>query len=294
MATNPMQRKARSSFLLGFFIAILIMGLVAGFLAYQLITEKQKQAELEASYRTVYILNRDIESGQNIAISDCTTMQISSTAIPTDYVAATSLTEDTIAKVNLTRGTILSSNLITTSENATSDDVRLQEYNMILLPTQLNVGDYIDIRLTLPNGQDYIVVSKKKVEDATEDTIWLQMREEEILVMSNAIVESYIMTGSKLYATTYVEAGLQADATPTYVPSGEVVNLINNNPNIRSIAQERYSENFNARRNNDINSTLQQYSDTRQSNIEQGVSDEISRMQQSREEYFTSLNGAVQ
>ena len=40
------------------------------------------------------------------------------------------------------------------TENTTAD-LRTQEYNMIALPTTLAEGDYIDIRLTLPNGQDY-------------------------------------------------------------------------------------------------------------------------------------------
>ncbi len=48
--------------------------------------------------------------------------------------------------------------------NTTSDDVRKQEYNVIVLPTQIQTGDYVDIRLSMPNGQDYIVASKKNVE----------------------------------------------------------------------------------------------------------------------------------
>ncbi len=31
------------------------------------------------------------------------------------------------------------------------------------MPMDLVTGDYIDIRLMLPNGQDFIVVSKKEV-----------------------------------------------------------------------------------------------------------------------------------
>ena len=298
MATNPMQRKARSSFILGMFLTLLVTGAIIILLFMQIKkykdAEKKEQQELEASYKTAYILNKDIESGQNITLADCIQIPITATAIPTDYVSAVDLTENTISKVNLNKGTILSTNLITTEEDKTSDDLRMQEYNMILLPTQLAVGDYIDIRLTLPNGQDYIVISKKKIQDITEDTIWLQMKEEETLIMSNAIVESYVMKGSKLYATIYVEAGMQENATPTYVPSGAVVDLINSNPNIRAIAQERYTENFRARRNNDINSQLGNYEETRQESIEQGVTDEITRMKESREEFFTSANAAVE
>ena len=293
MATNPMQRKARNSFLLGFIVAALIIGAIAAFLAYQLITVKKEQAELEKTYKTVYILNKDVESGKNISISDCIQTQITSTAIPKDYVSATDLTEDTVAKVNLKSGTILCASIVAKSGEETVDSLRLQEYNMIALPTLLEAGDYVDIRLTLPNGQDYIVVSKKKVIDSNADTIWLNMAEEEILIMSNAIVESYIMTGSKLYATEYVEAGMQAVATPTYVPSGAVVDLINNNPNIPSIVAARYSENFKARRNQDIQNMLNLYSDKALENTEKGVQDEVTRLQEAREQYFDELNAAM-
>ena len=51
--------------------------------------------------------------------------------------------------------------MIKTGEMLLSD-VRTQEYNMITLLSQLQTGDFVDIRLRLPSGQDYIVVSKKQ------------------------------------------------------------------------------------------------------------------------------------
>lgn len=45
-------------------------------------------------------------------------------------------------------------------------------------------------------------------------------------MMSSAIVESYMVKGSKLYATRYVEAGTQEAATPTYLPNADVTLLM--------------------------------------------------------------------
>ena len=293
MATNPMQRKARNSFLLGFVLAALIIGAVAGFLAYQLITMRKEKADLEATYKTVYILNHDVESGKTISLSDCRQTQITSLAIPQDYISPVDITEDTIAKVNLKAGTMLSGSVLAKTGEETSNDLRLQEYNMIILPSLLDADSYIDVRLTLPNGQDFIVLSKKRVIDANAETVWLNMSEEEILVMSNAIVESYIMTGSKLYATQYVEAGMQASSTPTYVPSGAVVDLINNNPNIPSIVISRYSDNFRQRRNQDIQSMLNLYSEKALDNTEKGIQEEVNKLKESRAQYFDSLNATT-
>ena len=102
---------------------------------------------------------------------------------------------------------------------------------MISLPADIETGDTVDVRLRMPDGTNYIVVSKKKVTVLDEggipsvNTISLELSEGEILMMSNAIVESYMMDGSRLYLTRYVEPGMQAGAITTYVPNGDVQNF---------------------------------------------------------------------
>ena len=66
MATNPMQRKARNSFLLGMVVMLLISGLIIAFLFIQLKNKMDKEkAELQASVQA-YVLNQDVSSGQVI------------------------------------------------------------------------------------------------------------------------------------------------------------------------------------------------------------------------------------
>lgn len=95
--------------------------------------------------------------------------------------------------------TVVTSSMIAKSDEKTTNDLRIQEYNMLRLSSQIAAEDYIDIRFRMPSGEDYIVVSKKKVEIPQIDgvdsatTIWLQLTEDEILTMSNAIVENYMM-----------------------------------------------------------------------------------------------------
>ena len=61
MAMNPMQRKARTSFLLGMFLTLLITGVVIGALIYMLGQEKSKQASVV--YKQVYVVSKEIKSG---------------------------------------------------------------------------------------------------------------------------------------------------------------------------------------------------------------------------------------
>ena len=107
-------------------------------------------------------------------------------------------------------------------------------------------------------------------------------------------IEHYIVTGSKLYATIYVEPGMQDEMIPTYSPNSEVRNLLSleqENGNA-SLKNNIYGGAYTTERENRINAIISQYADTSSTNIEQGVSNEITRMQESRKQFFTAADSA--
>lgn len=155
-----------------------------------------------------------------------------------------------IAKINMKANTVITKDAIVPSDEVTTNDLRKEEYNVISLPVDLKPNEYIDVRLMLPNGQNYIVTSRKKVSipvvngQYLSDTIQMNLTEEEILLLSCAIVENYQIEGSKLYATRYTEAGNQKPATITYYPNRSVQTMLDNDPNmvrkaINGIIQKR-------------------------------------------------------
>ena len=209
-----------------------------------------------------------------------------------------------VAKVDMNANTLITTELLSKSDNVVQDDVRKQEYNMIVLPMDLVTGDYIDIRLMLPSGQDYIVVSKKEVEIPviggvdSEDTIWVNLSEDEILHLSCAIIDAYQITGAKLYATKYTEAGMQNAATPTYPINESTSRLLESDPNIVDRAMQeiraRYSENNSATLRNDyINSEINNQGDQTQTNLQTNMEESITNSQNSRKEYLDSLSGVT-
>ena len=216
-----------------------------------------------------------------------------------EYIELT--TPPLIAKIDMKANTVVTSSMIAKSDEKTTADLRVQEYNMLRLSSQIAAEDYIDIRFRLPSGLDYIVVSKKKVEIPQIDgvdsanTIWLQLTEDEILAMSNAIVENYLIEGSVLYTAKYVEPGTQEKATPTYVPSAEVQSLMrDNDSNIVNTAKmallTRYNSNTSVRDN--INSSKNSIDvDDATSNISSGVKQEVSTAQEQRQDYLDALSG---
>ena len=292
MAMNPMQRKANNYLLMGVLGTLLVTGAVITFLFFKLNTLQQDNKKKEAAMQKVIVAIEDIKAGGTVASDKVQTISVSREATPENALKMADLTDKTLAKIELKAGTIINANMVEESDSKTTDDLRTQEYNMVILPSQISSGDYIDIRLRLSNGVDYVVASKKQViipeveGVPSEYAIKVNMTETETMVMSNAIIEAYIDKGSLLYATTYVEPGLQESAIATYVPSGTVQAELNANPNIEQEAKNalfaRYNQNSSTR-TNVIDGTLSQYAKDRVDNIEAGVQEQITKAKQARE-----------
>ena len=202
-----------------------------------------------------------------------------------------------VAKVNMNANTVITPDLVVQSDEVVTDDVRREQYNCIVLPMDLMTDDYIDIRLMLPNGQNFIVISKTCVEVPTNadgtyisDTIILNLREDEILALSSAIVEAYGIQGARLYANKYTDPGLQNAAVPTYTPNYDVTQQINSNPNIVALAQEELNARYSQTelRNNFLQSMINNEG-AYDSNVNAGMDDDSSTMEQTRKQYLESL-----
>ncbi len=297
MAMNPMQRKANMYLLIGVFVTLLITGSIIAFLFFQLNEINQEKRAQEAAMKSVYIISSDVKSGESVSLDNLIQKKVDASIAPQNAMTV-EITENTIAKIDLLQGTILTDNMIQESDEKTTKDLRKQEYNMVILPTQIQTGDYIDIRICFSNGVDYLVASKKKVEiplidgiDA-RDNIVINMTEAETMVMASAIIDAYIDEGSYLYATTYVEPGIQESLIPTYVPTANAQNAIYSNPNIEQEAKNglisRYNQNIASRTN--IENNLSQYAQDRVDNIEQSMQEQITKARQQRQAYLESLS----
>lgn len=314
MAMNPMQRKANNSFLLGILITLLITGVIIAFLILQISKLNSEMEEASAHTVYAYVVIDTIASGTEITADKVQGVEVNlsvATDTSTFYSAQTrdaegnSIADSTgallptglKAKVDLNPGAILTTDLTYEGEEI-RDDLRSEEYNVITLPSQLQTGEYIDIRLRTPDGRNLIVVSHKEVTIPTlagvdsENCIWMDLTEEEILMMSCAIVESYQMNGAKLYATRYVEPGIQEAATVTYVPNDETRALIERDPNIVQEAKNELLTVLNSNNalvrpgiNNAVNN------EDAADNVIDKTEDEITSLKEERELYIESIGG---
>ena len=149
MASNPMQRKSRNSFILGVLITVLIMGALAAVLLLKIKNMQDSENKRLANLIKVYALKVDVKSGEQIDSSMLTQVETDKNAAPTDAITGASLTETSVAKIDLTKGSILTSAVVADSGNPITADLRLQEYNMLKLNSQIASDDFIDIRLTI-------------------------------------------------------------------------------------------------------------------------------------------------
>ena len=320
MASNPMQRQKRVSFLLGMLVMLIIAAIVIALLFMHLINLKKEQDAIKAAERTVYVVSEDVSSGSGIQITAIegdtsrepnVTQDVADASVVPENVATASdfysdegqsqPRSDLVAKIDLKAGTILTKDMLTTSSEQVTNDLRKQEYNMLSLPTDLVDGDFVDVRIRFGNGQDYIVVSKKQVSipeiagAPAEGVININLSEDESIAMSSAIIELYQLKAVEMYVSRYTDPGMQVAATPTYPVSSEALNLMDSNPNIvdeaKAAIASRYNRNL---RENYINNQINSVdSDERKSNLESSVEQHITQQKELRQQYLQSLEDAA-
>lgn len=291
MPSNPIQRKTRNSFLLGMVVMLIIAVIIVMLLYLTLFKNSVDSATSKGEHGKAfaYRLTSAVKSGEDFSLAKLELVEFYVDDLPSDYINNPEITKYK-SKLNLQAGTILSSSLIYSNENEIKNSTRLMEYNMLTLPSTLRAGDYVDIRLMMPSGENYIVLSKKQIKRIKDTTITLYLTEDEILMMSSAIIENYIMKASDLYVTQYIEAGVQNASTPTYSVSSEVYQLIQNNAqkgyNIEDYAKINSSYSGDLRQT--IEKELSQYTDSRLPNVEEGITEQ---KEKAKSAYLDGLSG---
>lgn len=315
MAMNPMQRKVRNSFLLGVVAAIFIAAIVVGILFIKikgLNEEIEKMREKERVATTqVYTVSQEVKEGESVRY--LTTLTVATEKAPKNAITDENLDnyaekdekgniivgEDgnpiyqMKALIGITPNTIMTTDMVVMSEQAGT--YRMVECTSIELPSKLATGDYIDIRLELYTSSNVIVLSKIKVEDSTTNTIWLKLSESQYVVLRNAILETYMLEGSRLYATQFVDEA-QAPLNTTYVPSGTVKNLIEANRLTEQDEEIIRSYNDDTNPNNDevlhireVIESLLPEEDERKSKVTEGFNQEKTAIQATREELLGDI-----
>jgi hypothetical protein len=129
----------------------------------------------------------------------------------------------------MTAGSYLSADTIMELPQ-TSDD-RAFDVITAYNPIGLQPNDFVDIRVNLPTGEDYVALSHKRVDGIYNGVLKLMMSEYDIAVYNSLVVDTTLFKGAIIYSTRYLD-GAQEAAEEFYPISSGVLKIALTNPNI--------------------------------------------------------------
>lgn len=194
--------------------------------------------DMEKNRVTAYVATQDIPAGTELSEDDLQVQSVYHQGGTSEEL----ITDEDIGKIavaDITAGKPIYKSMI---GSKLADGMREAEYACLQLSTNLKEHDFVDVRIWYPNGENYIVLSKvslKKLKKSKNDCfLWLD--EKQIMMMSSAIVDAYMHTGSILYTTKYIEDG-QKEVSTNYVPTKACITAMANDTNIVSDATDSLS-----------------------------------------------------
>ncbi|MEG1989687.1 MAG: SAF domain-containing protein [Clostridia bacterium] len=225
---SQIRKKLYTGIAIGSAVGIVGIGIT---LWWGIATIKSYEAGTNAKYNDLYtkmvcVVNKDVVQGQTITSDMLNTIRVHKGSAPNGVIEKKASATDQIAKFNIAANSPITANMLT--EKVLSSDIREQEINTILMPSDLVEGKFVDIRIMFPNGTDYIVLTGKQVNKISGQTMWLTLKEDERLILNSAVVDSFLNKGTKLYATEYAdsESQIKLQEKQDEVIKGEINALI--------------------------------------------------------------------
>lgn len=215
------------------FIALLCIG--AAFVVTKMSLDEEikkhnaAQEEMAANKKIVYVVTtaegEGIEAGEIIEEG----VNVQKQMVYTGLENYNYITEDdigSIAVVDIYEDMTVMKNMI--SPIMIDNDTREYEMQVVNLMVDQRENDYVDIRIMFPDGTDFLVLPKKQIKNLNLENcvFWTYLNEEEILRMASATIDAYTITGTKIYASRYVEGNLQDEAVPTYLVNSYVQDMM--------------------------------------------------------------------
>lgn len=192
-------------------------------------------AQISAHRVTVYEAITDIRTGSIITEEMIREKAVLSEQDRQFFMTSAEIGDN--ALVNIPKGTQVLKNMVGSED---TENRRELEFSLNLASENVKEGDYTDIRIRYPDGEDYIVISKVYISyiDEILGYLYLSLSPEEILLISSALVDCYLNNGSYLYSAKYIASAYQQPSKVTYIPNAAVSELLKTDPNIYKAAKD--------------------------------------------------------
>ncbi len=239
MRKNHRMKRTTKQYIIVAIICIVIIGgaslLTTIFVANQikgeyhaLLTEAEN--DRKQNQRNVYVATNDISAGDAINDNNTKKVTVYSSQPQNGFITKQELGQ--LALIDIPSDTQLIKTMLT--DNVISSELREVEYEILNINSNIIGNDTVDIRIVFPNGENFVVLSKKAIKGITEGSVicYLWLDAQEILRMSAAIVDAALYPGTKLVTTKYIEPSFQDASEVTYTPSLSILELLETDPNI--------------------------------------------------------------
>lgn len=146
------------------------------------------------------------------------------------------------SKVSITPGTTITGDLLMEDDINNEKNLyhTVREYDVVvnMWPIGLEIGDYVDLRIMMPYGEEYIVLSHMRVDGMSDAVVKFKMTETQISLYQSALVDYYLNSaqGVMMYFTKYIEPGVQKPANITYKVNDEIMQAMKKNSNLYATA----------------------------------------------------------
>lgn len=282
--TEYKRRRKRTYILIGAMLVIVPAGAVCTGLGvrcgqYKKQNEVLKKESQEFMYVTAVVLMKPVSSGERIEEDMLAEVTVCARNLQGAGAVSKKNLVGTYAKGNFDKGTFMSRACVYEEEEYSSD-TRRKTFDFMELNPMTQSGDYVDVRITYPNGEDYIVASHKQVqivshgEEAQGDRqqnaqVSMEVTEEEILRIASAYVDSVQYPGTAIYAVSYLDQ-FQQPGCVDYPVNVDVFELLGWNPNaigyeVSQQEQERrrrVEDNLSAEKRADIQQAVMENTDS--------------------------------
>ena len=212
--------------------------------------EKQQKENLQAQLNQIgtmtntYAVATDMLSGDEIEDSDIIEVYVPTSAIASNGYDV-SVNPDARASLvgrkvrcKISAGTIITPDLLMTeSEEETGILHYPVELTFTSLPVTLEVGDYIDLRFLLSNGEEYVVLDHKIVQAIYNNTITLHITEEENALINSLYNDLGVYSSCCIsYLFKYLEPG-NKQTLSFYPVVSDMAEFLSFNPNITDVTR---------------------------------------------------------
>lgn len=243
--TEYKRRRKRTYVLIGALLVTVPMsaagiGLGVRCRQYKKQNEVLKKESQEAMYVTAVVLMKPVDSGERIEEDMLAEVTVCAQNLQGAGAVSKKSLVGTYAKGSFDKGTFMSRACVY-EEKEYSPDTRSKTFDFMELNPVTQSGDYVDVRITYPNGEDYIVASHKQVQivspgEEAQDVprqnakVSMDVTEEEILRIASAYVDSVQYPGTAIYAVSYLDQ-FQQPGCVDYPVNPDVFELLGWNPN---------------------------------------------------------------